>query len=96
MVKIINYFKITDNFEIFVSDGGSNMLSAFDNHFFNRGFCICHIINLILQDLHVLFKDKLKKLGYIQSIIKNSTIFPLICTDYGHSITKISSFSTSR
>lgn len=33
MAQIINDFKITDNFESFVSDGESNMLSAFDNHF---------------------------------------------------------------
>lgn len=96
MSKFLLDFGIKNHFGGIVSNGARNMTSAFDNSEFKRHYCICHVMNLILSDLRILFLKKFHKLEYIQAKTKNSTAFTNICEIHKCSLTKISSYSQTR
>lgn len=93
--EIRDNFNIKSNFSGIVTDGASNMV-AFDNHIYNRHCCICHVLNLLLQDLHELFQKYLSKLENFQCSIKNSSLFTKLCEEKKHSITRIPSYCPTR
>ena len=72
------------------------MVAVLDNHIYNRHCCIYHALNLLLQDLHELFKKDLSKLENFQCSIKNSSLFAQLCEERKHSITRIPSYYPTR
>ena len=53
--EIINNYNIQNNFGGIISDGASNMIAAFDNERYKRKCCVCHVLNLLLSDIHDVF-----------------------------------------
>lgn len=82
---MIIVFKLESNFGGTVSDG------AFDNDHYQikRHGCICHILNLLLGDLHEIFLEKLYNFSYLQSKIKNSATFVRLCENAKKSTKKV-------
>lgn len=72
------------------------MTRVFDNDQYKRHGCICHILNLLLGDLHEIFHEKLDNLSFLQSKIKNSNSFVRLCEKTNNSTKKVPSFTPTR
>ena len=94
--NLIHDFGIEQNFNGIISDNAGNMISAFDNEVFHRKCCLAHTLNLIIKDIHLLFKDKMDILDQVRMKTKNSSIFSKICQTLNCPISKLPSYSETR
>lgn len=53
--EIVNDYNIQSNFGGIISDGASNMITAFDNESYKKKCCDCRVLNLLLGHIYDIF-----------------------------------------